>query len=683
MISDFENLDVRFLKGVGERRAELFVKLGVKTVGALLRFYPRKYLDLTKCYTVAEAPVGELCAVRATVERKRTPIRISGGRTMVKIEAADETGSLILTYFNNKFTPQNIHESQSYVFFGKISGNFLIKEMTNPILIRQEEQNGLLPQYKTTEGLSNRAIQTAVKSAFEKFGEQIGETIPEDLLYRYHLQHRIDAIRGIHFPASWEEAEQAKKRLIFEELLVLQLGMSMRKTALKRTGAPKMKPVDSRKFSRELPFTLTGAQQRTINEIFSDMAGEVPMARLVLGDVGSGKTVCAAAACWLSAVNGMQSALMAPTELLASQHAATLEKMLSVFGISVALLTSSVKGKQRKLLLEKVRSGEVNLLVGTHSLIADDVEFRNLGLVIADEQHRFGVEQRSALSGKGKCPHMLVMSATPIPRTMALMIYGDLDLSLIDEMPAGRMPVNTYVVGSSLRERYLNFIIKAVNSGKQAYIVCPLVEDEDGTSDLLSAKEYYEDLREHHLQGIPMGLVHGKMTAKDKAAAMADFMSGRTSVLVSTTVIEVGMDNPNAVIMLIENAERFGLSELHQLRGRVGRGKDESYCILVSDAEGELSKKRLSTLKSTNNGFEIAKADLEIRGPGDFFGSRQHGLPEMEIADLATDQQTMYSAQEAAAEIIASDPSLTLREHAGIHDEVRRMFGQMGSAPLN
>ncbi len=683
MSRDLDTLDIRYLKGVGERRAALFAKLGADTVGALLRIYPRGYLDLRSPAEVMDAPLQESCAIRVRVEGKAGPTRISGGRTMSRVFASDGSGEVTLTYFNNQYLPSSLKIGEEYLFYGRMQGSLLQREMINPALIRQEEQGGLYPRYPATEGLSSRAVASAVRSALSAYREDIEETLPQEYLESFRLMGRREALEAIHFPRDYKQAESAKRRLIFEELLVLQLGMYSRRSALRREGAPKLSPVDPKRFSSTLPFRLTGAQRRCIEEIFSDMQRPTPMARLVLGDVGSGKTVCAAAAVWLTAVNGMQSAVTAPTEILAAQHAATFEKLLSPFGITVGLLTSSVKGKARSTLLQKLQSGELQLLVGTHALISRDVEFKNLALVVADEQHRFGVRQRAALSGKGTLPHTLVMSATPIPRTMALMIYGDLDLSLIDEMPAGRLPVKTYLVSSELRERYLSFIRKAALAGRQAYIVCPLVEDPDGQSDLLAATDYFEDLREHQLRGISMGLIHGRIKPRDKAKIMQEFSSGRISVLVSTTVVEVGVDNPNAVIMLVENAERFGLSQLHQLRGRVGRGKEQSCCILVSDAKGDATRQRLEMMRRTNSGFELAQADLEMRGPGDFFGSRQHGLPELRAADLASDQRVLYFAGESAKQILEQDPDLKDPRHLMLRRQVEMMFKDSGGAPLN
>lgn len=676
--TEYREKDIKYLKGVGEKRAELFKKLGVSTVGALLRYYPRSYIDLSDTYAVAEAPLAEPCAVRATVYAKGAPVRVRGGKTVFKVKAGDQSGELLITYFNNKFAPAALTIGESYIFYGRLSGNLLSREIINPTVIKREEAGTLLPQYPLTAGISSRVIGNCVKNALALYEKEIEETLPRYITEKYGLIERKKAISDIHFPSSQKEARDARDRLIFEELLTLQIGLRLMKKRKRTVTAIKLNENNSDEFQASLPFALTGAQRRCIDEIEADVVKTSPMSRLLQGDVGSGKTVVAAAGIFCAKRSGYQSAFMAPTEILASQHANTLSALLEPFGVTVGLLTSSVKGKPRELLLDSVRRGETDILVGTHAIIGDAVEFNKLGFVVADEQHRFGVGQRASLSKKGEHPHLLVMSATPIPRTLALIIYGDLDISTLDELPPGRTPVKTYLVTDELRERYLGFVRKQAAAGRQAYIVCPLVEESETLENTLSATEYKEELASKHLSDLNVGLIHGKMKPKDKAAVMEDFKSGRLDVLVSTTVIEVGVDVPNATVMIIENAERFGLSTLHQLRGRVGRGNAESCCVLVSSAKGETVKSRLKIMTKTNDGFEIAKADLATRGPGDFFGKRQHGLPELSIADLASDESVLKSASDAATFILESDPLLQEARHKELGREVNKMFSGSG-----
>ncbi len=680
-MNDLER-DIQYLKGVGERRAGLFKKLGVTTVGTLLRYYPRSYINMLEMQSIASTPIGTTAAVRATVCSKTPAVRLRGGKTLARVLASDGESDLVLSYFNNKYAPAALNVGEEYVFYGKLTGTLITREMTNPTTVRPEELCGLTPQYSCTEGLSSRMIAQNVRAALSLAGDEIAETLSAELMTRCSLMPLRDAVRAVHFPKDEEQSQSARRRLIFEELLTLSLGMGLMKRRSRATTGVRIAPCDMTQFISSLPYELTGAQKRCINEIFTDFKKPFPMNRLLQGDVGSGKTVCAAAAVYAAFRSGYQSAVMAPTELLAAQHAETFRKLLEPFGVSVGLLCSSVKGKARAQLLAQIKSGGANLVVGTHALISEDVQYASLGLVVADEQHRFGVEQRSRLSSKGIRPHMLVMSATPIPRTLALIIYGDLDVSILDELPPGRKPVKTYLVSDELRPRYLGFVKKNVVEGRQAYIVCPLVEESETLEDTLSANEYKEKLEKEYLRGLRIGLVHGRMKPKEKDAVMASFRAGETDVLVSTTVIEVGVDVPNATLMIIENAERFGLSALHQLRGRVGRGAEESCCVLVSSSSSQSAKERLRVMTKTNDGFEIARADLKTRGPGDFFGSRQHGLPVLGIADLASDETVLRDASSEAAAILESDPQLRAQKHAALRDEVTRMFEQR-SGTLN
>ena len=676
--TEFLDRDIRLLKGVGQKRAALYAKIEIHTFGDLLRHYPRGYRDFALCPDIMDAELDSNVAFRASVDRKTVPVRIRGGRIMQRVFVSTENGhSCEFIYFNNKYAADALETGKSYVFYGKLQGDLLNRKIFNPVTVKEEELNGLSPQYPLTEGLSSRMISTNVKQVLSDTNCIIPENLPQSIISLRKLASREDAVRMIHFPADEGEVELARNRLIYEELLVLSLGMKMRKNAVKEKTDNVFAFHDASRFCSSLPFELTGAQKRAIGEISHDLSLNEPMTRLLQGDVGSGKTAVAAAAVWLAARNGYQSAVMAPTEVLAAQHAETFRKFLEPFGITVALLTGSVKGRSRAELLRHIGDGSAQLVVGTHALISEGVEYHNLGLVVADEQHRFGVAQRAQLSRKGKLPHTLVMSATPIPRTLSLIIYGDLDISVLDELPKGRKPVKTLLVDESYRERYLGFVRKNVDEGHQVYIVCPLVEESESLENTVSASEYFEELRNNWLSGISMGLLHGKMTPAAKNEVMEKFQNGEIKVLVSTTVVEVGVDCPNATLIIIENAERFGLSTLHQLRGRVGRGGIQSWCVLVSSKSEGNAFERLQLLCKTDDGFAIAREDLRMRGPGDFLGSRQHGLPTLAVADLADDEKVLYEAGEDAGRILESDPGLG--NNGGLRAAVDALFAQTGS----
>jgi ATP-dependent DNA helicase RecG len=592
---------------------------------------------------------------------------------MCRVFVSDDRGDRMeLIYFNNKYAPAALQVGKEYVFYGTVQGDLLRRQMSNPVTVNAGEMEGLTPQYPLTEGLTSRMIAANVRQALSDSRCVIGEFLPASVLEEQKLESRDKAVRDIHLPHTYEEASAARKRLVFEELFLLSLGIKLRKTERDRSTRKTFGYTDAAPFEMSLPFELTGAQKRCVSEIAADLGSGRAMSRLLQGDVGSGKTAVAAAAVYLAAANGYQSAVMAPTEVLAEQHAETFRRLLEPFGITVGLLTGSVKGKARTELLKQIGNGTARLVVGTHALISEGVKYRDLGLVVADEQHRFGVAQRAALAEKGEAPHVLVMSATPIPRTLSLIIYGDLDISVLDEMPKGRKPVKTLLVDNSYRARDLGFVRRQVEEGNQAYIVCPLVEQSDALENTLSASEYFEQLQEGPLKGIPMALLHGKMAPADKNAAMDAFTSGKVKVLVSTTVIEVGVDCPSATLMVIENAERFGLSTLHQLRGRVGRGDKQSWCVLVSSADSGTAGERLKLLCDTDDGFEIARYDLKMRGPGDFIGNRQHGLPALDVADLSDDEDAIYAAAAAADRVIAADPALS--EHPVLKQMVAEMF---------
>ena len=670
---------VRYLKGVGPKTAERFEKLGILTLSDLLCHYPRRYLDFSKPYSIAEAPADTECVVKAEVFAKPGGRILPGGRRMERITAGDDVSSLEITWFNNPYAAQKLELGQEYYFQGIVTGGMLRRQMVNP-QVRTDAQVKSSPfeaVYPQTEGLTSSAIAKCVRQLLPH-AELLPDPLPSEMLKKYRLLSKADAVRAIHCPTTEEEAFAARRRLIYEELLVLQLGIGrMKNHGAASTGAP-MKKADSSPFWESLPFSPTGAQRRAVEEILTDMSGETSMNRLLQGDVGSGKTLVAAAAIWACIRAGYQAALLAPTEILASQHAENLNRLLSPFGMRVALLTGGMKAAARRTTLAAIRDDEADLIVGTHAILSEGVEFARLGLAVVDEQHRFGVRQRGLLAEKAANPHLLVMSATPIPRTLGLLMYGDLDISILDELPPGRKPVKTRCITGKKRADLYGFLDREIDSGRQVYIVCPAIEDAGG-SGLNAVKSYYEDIAKAYLPDRRVGLMHGKLKPKEKAEVMDDFKSGRLDALVSTTVIEVGVDVPNATVMVIENAERYGLSALHQLRGRVGRGAAESWCFLVSDNASESVQKRLKFLCSTSDGFAVAQYDLETRGPGDFFGSRQHGLPTLQIADLMNDTRTLHAAQSEAVALLAEDPLLERPEHALLARQVEQMFDKAGT----
>lgn len=677
---DSYSMSVQYVKGVGEKRAALFSKLDVRTLFDLVHLFPRSYLDFSSPCAIKELKSGETACVKATVGCRVSKAQIRQGMTVFKTVLTDGEDVLHLTIFNNRFLAERLEEGKEFLFLGKVTYNRGDFEMTNPMIEQPNSPVLLRPVYPLTAALSNKTVENAVKNALALYyKEERPDPLPDSVRRRFNLCHEQFALRNIHFPSCFKDAEIARKRLIFEELLVLQTGM----LALRKKNKEKTDIIINNRteeFIDSLPFTLTGAQKRAVSDCVKDMKSGVPMNRLLQGDVGSGKTVVAAALMYSAAKSGFQSALMAPTEVLAVQHFKTLSKMLPG-DIRLSLLTGSSSAKEKREAKEKLAKGETDIIIGTHAILTNDTVFSSLGLVITDEQHRFGVRQRGSLSQKGKSVHVLVMSATPIPRTLSLIIYGDLDISVIDELPAGRRKIKTYFVDSSYRERIYAFIRKHLDAGLQAYIVCPLVEENE--SELVSAAKYAESLSKKEFSSYRVGLLHGKMKPKEKNKVMKSFESGETQLLVSTTVIEVGIDVPNAAIMVIENAERFGLSTLHQLRGRVGRGSAQSSCILISDAEGETAKKRLQIMCKTTDGFKIADEDLRLRGPGDFFGSRQHGLPELRIAGMLDDMVTLNQTKQAAQMIFDSDPLFENAEHKYLKDSIDRLFKRAGQNALN
>lgn len=664
-------MEITYLKGVGPKKAELYKKLGIETVEQLTELYPRDYVDFTDVTAIRDVVLGEFCALRAVVAQKTEPFSRYARVALYKAELNDDTGSITAVFFNAKYTFDKLELGKEYIFYGKITGDLARMQISSPMYVGAHEQ-GLLPKYHLTAGLSNNMVSANIKTALSAVKRE--ETLSTGILEKFGLLGVQEAMYKIHFPKSREEYTAARKRLVFEELLTLKLGLSMIRSRGRDMSGAVMSDANTDEFWSSLPFSPTAAQQRAAAECIADMKRQYPMNRLLQGDVGSGKTLVAAAAAFFAAKNNFQTLVMAPTEVLARQHFKTFSELLIPLGIKVSLITGGMSAKEKNAAKAAAKAGETDVIIGTQALIQKTADIKNLGLVIVDEQHRFGVNQRSALAEKGYNPHILAMSATPIPRTLALIIYGDLDVSVLNEMPKGRIPIKTYAVDTSFRPRIYKFIKKHIAEGKQAYIVCPLVSD-DGASEKVSAIEYFDRLTEDEFRDIPTGLLYGKMKQTEKERVMAEFKDNDLKLLISTTVIEVGIDVPNAVVMLIENAEQFGLSQLHQLRGRVGRGAEQSYCVLMTDSKSEYTRARTRAMVDTTDGYKIADMDLQLRGPGNFFGQEQHGLPPMHIADLADDSGIVAEADKLAQEILAEDSNLSSEKNAGLRKNVERLFG--------
>ena len=671
--------NVRYIKGIGETRAKALEKLGIVTLRDLIGFFPRRYEDRSVIYSIARLPVGETACCRAMIANAPTSHRITGGRTVVKVRAVDNTGVLDVTFFNQAYRQQSLHVGDSFVFCGKVEGNLLRRQMVNPLMEPEGQQQQLtgriMPVYPLTKGVSQLTLQKAVRQGLDECRALLPDALPDAVRMAHQLCYVNFAYENIHFPVSFEALAQAHRRLVFEELFLVTCGLHLLRSRRVDVAGPACRAADMQPFYDALPFPLTDAQRRAIGDAVADMMASRPMNRLCQGDVGSGKTMVAAGCVWFAAQSGWQSTLMAPTEILARQHYENLSPLMGRFGIRCALLTGATKAGERREILSGLTDGSIGLCIGTHALLTEDVQYRSLGLVVTDEQHRFGVAQRSALGQKAEHPHMLVLSATPIPRTLALIIYGDLDVSIINELPPGRQKVDTFCVDERYRARLNGFIRKQVQEGHQVFIVCPLVGDGDELPDERKAvTAYAKTLREQVFPDLRVAVLHGKMKAREKEAVMAAFAGREADILVSTTVVEVGVDVPNATLMVVENAERFGLSQLHQLRGRVGRGQAKSYCVLVSQGGGEETKRRLKALTATNDGFKIAEEDLKLRGPGDFFGRRQHGLPSLQLADLNCDMLLLDEAQSAAKALLAEDSQLTAPEHRKLKERIDELF---------
>ena len=673
---------VQFVKGIGPKKAKLFEKLHIRTLRDALETYPRDYEDRTVLTRIADLGAEDKYAIRAVVGTEPKVSRIRKGLTLAKCTIFDESGSLPVTWFNAPYVVAQLRVGQEYVFYGRVQGWGRARQLVSPqaekVAPDADAPGRIVPVYPLTAGLHQSDLIRVTDAALAAVPGDWPDPLPAVLRAKYRLLDAADALAAIHRPQSTDEVAAARRRMVFEELFLLCCGLQQLKERRKADTGIVFSDAGLSDYLSALPFSPTGAQRRAIDEIAADCASGRPMNRLVQGDVGSGKTVVAAALCALAAQNGWQAAFMAPTEILASQHAETLAPLLDRLGISCTLLTGSMSAAQKRSALAAIETGAAQVVVGTHALIQQGVTFHRLGAVVADEQHRFGVAQRAALSAKGETPHVLVMSATPIPRTLALILYGDLDVSVLDEVPPGRSPVKTYAVGESMRKRITAFIDKQVEAGGQVYVVCPLVEE--GETDLKSAEQHAKDLQAA-LPRRRIAVLHGRMKNADKEQVMHDFAAGQYDILVATTVIEVGVDMPNANLMVVEDADRFGLSQLHQLRGRVGRGARQSYCVFFGADKGQTARERLKILCRTGDGFEVARADLAQRGPGDFFGRRQHGLPALHVADLASDLALMQHAREEAEAILQHDPALD--GYPELRERVQRMFAARDDEAFN
>ena len=676
----YTDTDIRFVKGIGEKRAQLFKKrLGLYTLQDLITYYPRAYEDWSNITRIDEAPMNEAVCIKAKIASE---IEKSTTKNK-KIEAYrfyiyDRTGQIQVTLYS-KYSAANLEKDKEYLFYGKIKWSGTFRNMSSPD-IRPVTDAKIRPVYPATEGLTSNQIAKNISTLFENI--KLEEFLPDNIVKQYNLLSHQEAVTKIHFPQDKNDILNARKRLAFEELLLLRLGLTGLRNRARGNTSKRVLPIGLDEIKNLFSFELTNAQKKVITTCLNDMQGIHPMNRLIQGDVGSGKTAVAAALCYATVKSGYMGVMLAPTEILATQHHKSFTDLFKSKGYNVALLTGSLSAKNKALIKSEVKNGNVDILVATHAVLTDDVELPNTALVITDEQHRFGVSQRAMLSKKAEHPHTLVMSATPIPRTMGLVVYGDLDISIIDELPRGRIPIKSYLVDTPLRQRSINYIKKHLEQGYQGYVVCPMI-DATPENELASATEYAKQLEEGLLKGYTIGLLHGKMKPKDKDKVMAEFAEGKINVLVSTTVIEVGIDVPNAVIMVVENAERFGLSQLHQLRGRVGRGTAESSCIFISNSTSPTTNERLRSLCATTDGFKIAEADLKLRGPGNFLGKEQHGLPKLKIADLLEDQQILFTASKAAEDILNTDVKLSLPQHSELKFRVNDLFSERRKIEFN
>ena len=671
--------EIKYVKGVGPNRAELLNKLGIYTLEDLITYYPRNYEDRSKPVRIAEVQDGEEVLIEGIAAARVSEIRTRNRKmTIYKLIVKDETGSCTITWFNQSYLRNMFKQGETYKFFGKVKkiGNKV--EMNSPVYdvgANTKNTGKIIPIYPLTYNLSQNNIRKIIENGLELVKNKLEETLPDYLIKEYKLMDINSATNSIHFPKDFTEFNIARKRLVFEELLSMQLALLSLKSQYKKEidGIAFNKEIHMSDVINKLPFKLTKAQLRVLEEIDEDLEKVKPMNRLLQGDVGSGKTAVSIIASYKVVKSGYQVAIMAPTAILATQHLESFKQMLEQFDIRCELLISSITKKKKEEILERLKNGDIDILIGTHAILEDNVEFKNLGLVVTDEQHRFGVKQRTKIIEKGQNPDVLVMTATPIPRTLALILYGDLDISIIDELPPNRKKVDTFAVKKNMEERVNNFVKKQINEGRQAYIVCPLVEENE-EMDLKSVEELTKKYKEETFSEYKVEYLHGKMKAKEKDAIMEKFKNGEIDILISTTVIEVGVNVPNASIMVVENAERFGLAQLHQLRGRVGRGEYQSYCILKYEGNGKVVQERMKIMTSTNDGFIISEKDLELRGSGEFFGTKQHGLPEFKIANLFEDIEMLKMVQSLAIRIIEKDEKLEKPENKLLNKMVEKKF---------
>ena len=673
---------IQFVKGIGEKRAELFHKLGVFSVEDLIFHFPRAYEDRTDVRAVSELSEGDTACVRVSPVSGIRSFRARNGARVTQVRMSDGSGVLSVTWFNAPYIEKMLRENEEVVLFGKVSFRGMMPEMVNPVTESAARAGGttgkIMPIYPCTTGLTQRNIRDAIGNALSVLEDPIPEILPQPVRKQFGFPPVQQAILQIHQPDSMDAFETARQRFAFEEFFILQIGIAMAKRQRKCGTAPVFADVKCiADFAKGLPFTLTNAQKRVINEICADLRRDIPMNRLVQGDVGSGKTMVAACAMFAAARNGYQAVMMAPTEILAKQHYENLSKLFAPFSITVAYLSGGQKAAERRENLNKIADGTADVILGTHALITEGVKFYRLGLAITDEQHRFGVRQRTALSGKSSQVHTLVMTATPIPRTLSLILYGDLDVSIIDELPAGRKKIKTIAISEEKRAKMDEFVLAQLDAGRQAYFICPLIEESE-VIEANAVDSYLEKLKHGVYRKKRIAALHGRMKSAEKEMIMAQFVKGEIDALVSTTVIEVGVDVPNASVMVIENAERFGLSQLHQLRGRVGRGSWQSYCVLLCAGHGAFAKERMQVMCDTDDGFQIAEKDLELRGPGDFLGTRQHGLLEMRCGDIKTDMQLLMEAQNCASNLLKTDPNLDTPAYAALKQKVEETFEKAG-----
>ena len=669
--------DVKYIKGVGPNRVKLLNKLGIFTLKDLITYYPRTYEDRSKPKNIIECINGEEALIEAYATGRVSDVRLRG-KTMQKLVIRDETGVATAVWFNQSYLKNKFEIGRKYTFYGKINNNFGRITITSPVFDeegRNFNTGKIIPIYPLTFNLSQNTIRKIIENAIKEIDGKLEETLPEYILKEYKLEGINQATKEIHFPKEFKDFNNARNRLVFEELLTMQLALLELKNSYmsEEKGIKFSKDAHMSDIINKLPFKLTNAQRRVLEEIDNDMESDKPMNRLLQGDVGSGKTVIAMCSAYKAVKCGYQATIMAPTAILATQHLESFKNIFDELNIKCEILISAMTKKKKTELLERLSKGEIDILIGTHALLQENVEFKNLGLVVTDEQHRFGVKQRTTIVEKGQNPDVLVMTATPIPRTLALILYGDLDISIIDELPPNRKKIDTFAVTKGMEERINNFIKVQLKEGRQAYIVCPLVEENEEL-DLKSVEKLYEKCKTETFPEYKVEYIHGKMKAKDKDDIMMRFKNKEIDILISTTVIEVGVDVPNANIMVIEDAQRFGLAQLHQLRGRVGRGEYKSYCILKYEGKGETVRKRMKVMCDTNDGFIISEKDLELRGSGDFFGTMQHGLPEFKIANLFEDMNILKVAQETAIKIINRDPKLQQEENIKLRELVKDKF---------